>query len=468
MDATPVNLIGGFYADDSLPWAAQDTVNWIPELAEQPGTRTVSKLRGAPGMRDYQLLGEGTEFTVQGGVRGSREVEGRLFVGAGRYLFEVLPDGTNVIRGTVPGVGLVSMTHNQVANGNQVVVANGSSGYVWNTATNTFAKITDEGFPGAVDLDFIDGYVVFTEPFGRYWGHSALADATSYNTLDRYQAERNPDKIVATRVNQNEVVVFGVKTTQFFTNTGQATGTFQDKGIVLDVGCASRASIQSMDNTLMWLGNDGIVYRLNGYQAVPISTRVLEKAISSHNWANALAYTFEDSGHKIYYLTFPDGETFGYDVVTQLWTRRESYGLKRWRLNTLTRWQRKWIGGDFKSGQLFLLDWDHFLESGDPLVSSRTSPVTHADQKRVFLSHAELIFDTGHGRTSDHSVMIDYSDDGARNWANTRTRDLGATGEYRKRVKVNRMGSARNRVWRIRVSSPCKRDLLGATIQAKV
>lgn len=461
MVGQPVNLIGGFYADESLPWAAQDTVNWIPELAEQPGTRTVSKLRGAPGLRDYLSLGEGMAHAL----RGAREVEGRLFVVAGTTLYEVMANGTQVSRGTIPGVGLVSMTHNQVTNGNQVVVANGSAGYVWNTASSTFTKITDEGFPGAVTVDFIDGYVVFVEPFGRYWGHSNLANATDFNTLDRYQAERNPDKIVAARVNQNEVVVFGVKTIQFFTNTGQNTGTFQDKGIVIDVGCASRNSIQSIDNTLIWLGSDGIVYRLNGYQAVPISTRVLEKAISGRNWANSLSYTFEDAGHKIYYLTFPDGETFGYDVVTQLWTRRESYGLKRWRLNTLTRWQRKWIGGDFQSGQLYQLDWDYFAEAGEPLVAMRTSPVLHADQKRLFLSGAELLFDTGHGHTPDHAVMVDYSDDGARNWSNTRTRDLGATGEYRKRVKLNRLGSARNRVWRIRVSSPCKRDLLGANLQ---
>lgn len=462
MRATPVNLIGGFYTDDSLPWSCQDTVNWLPVLAEQPGTRTVARLRGAPGFVDYVSLGATPQFAI----RGAREVEGRLFVVSGNALQEVLANGTHVSRGTIPGVGLVSMTHNQVTNGNQVVVANGSAGYVWNTATNVFVKITDEAFPGAISLDFIDGYVIFVEPFGRFWGHSNLANALDYNGLDRYQAERNTDKIVTARVHANEVVVFGVKSTQFFANTGATTGTFQDKGIVMPTGCASRNTVQEMDNTLIWLGDDGIVYRLESYNAVPISTRSMDVAIAKFNWANAFSYTFEDEGHKVYYLTFPDGPTFGYDAVTKLWTRRESFGLKRWRLNTLVKWQNKWIGGDFQSGRLFQLDWNEFTEAGVPMVAERTSPPTHADQNRITAPFAELLFDTGHGHTEDHEVMLDYSNDGGRNWTNTRRRSLGATGEYRKRVTIFRLGQFRNRVWRIRVSSPCKRDLLGATLQA--
>jgi hypothetical protein len=65
---------------------------------------------------------------------------------------------------------------------------------------------------------------------------------------------------------------------------------------------------------------------------------------------------------------------------------------------------------------------------------------------------------------ADRKVQLSYSDDGARNWSNWRERSLGETGEYAKRVRFNRLGSFRNRVYRVRVSSPVKRDLLGAVV----
>jgi hypothetical protein len=51
MTRREINLIGGFYKDSSLPWSAQDTVNWLPVPAQEGGTRSPMKLRGAPGLR---------------------------------------------------------------------------------------------------------------------------------------------------------------------------------------------------------------------------------------------------------------------------------------------------------------------------------------------------------------------------------------------------------------------------------
>lgn len=66
---------------------------------------------------------------------------------------------------------------------------------------------------------------------------------------------------------------------------------------------------------------------------------------------------------------------------------------------------------------------------------------------------------------SDRKVFLCYSDDGGRNWSNWRERSLGETGEYNKRIRFNRLGSFRERIWRIRVSSPVKRDIIAASAQ---
>lgn len=63
---------------------------------------------------------------------------------------------------------------------------------------------------------------------------------------------------------------------------------------------------------------------------------------------------------------------------------------------------------------------------------------------------------------SDQFVRMQYSDDGQPNFSNWEQEPIGEVGEYGKRILFTRLGSFRNRVIRIRCSSPRKRHLLGA------
>jgi WD40 repeat protein len=390
MRATPVSLIGGFYADDTLPWSCQDTVNWLPVMAEVEGTLTPSKLATPPGLMPYQQIGTGP-------IRGMHDLEGGRFIVSGRYLYRINNQGAATQIGTIPGVGRVTMTHNQFKTGYQMLIENGQGGggYVYDSNTQTLARITDEGYPGSISSDYLDSYLLGVEPQGRYWFHSNLADATDYNTLDRYESEASPDKIVGLAVSQFEVVVFNQRTIEFFYNAGGATGTFQNRRQSITRGCASRHSIAKLDNTLFWLGDDGVVYRLEGYSARPVSTGPMHRAFAGKNWAEAFAFTWEDRGFKVYYLTFPDGMTFGYDVVSGLWTRRESFGLNRWRLSHTVKWGDKWYGGDYQNGRTWEIKWDHNLEGSRPIIGRRISGYVQDAQSNVVIPNAELIFDTG-------------------------------------------------------------------------
>lgn len=459
----PVDLIGGYYRDSSIPQSRQDTVNWIPEVAQAAGTRTQWKLRGAPGL-DFLL-----DIPGGGPIRGAENVEGQLFVVSGQKLCEIGPTGTVTDRGTIPGVGPVYMAHNQRSTGSELLIENGSSsGYVWNTATGTFTTITDEAHVGAISADYLDSFFILAEPFGRFWYHSDLATGLAYNSLDRYESEASPDRIVCARVNQFEVVVFNETTVEFFGNTGAATNTFQSKRIVIEVGCAGRGTVARVAGTLAWLGNDGQFYALANYQAVPISTDAEVKAIKGLNWSQAFATVFKDDSHEIAYWTFPDGQTFGYDFSTKLWHRRESYGLDRWRLNTLTYWNGKWVGGDFQRGRLYVLNWNTYTENGQPLVAERVTGPLHSDQSRFSVNYAELIFDTGTAAFGvEHEALLSYADDSGHNFKNWKSRSLGERGQYGKRVRYHQLGQTLNRVWRIRVASNGKRDLLGAVLQAE-
>lgn len=460
----PLPIVGEAYADDALPWAAQDLQNWIPVPAERPGTRSPWKLSGAPGMVEFCDLGTGAP------VRGTHDVEGLLLAVSGDEAFKVVA-GVPTSLGTIPGTGRVGMAHNQITNGYEVMIANGQSGYVYNTTTDTMAQVTDEGFPGMSSPDYVDGYIAGIEPQGRYWFHSELRQATQYNTLDRSDAEAAPDKMLSLAVRAREVVILSQRTGQFFRNTGAATGTFQNaNGMEIDVGIANAHAKCVIDNTLCWYGNDGLAYKLDGHTPVIISTGPIAEAMAQLNPAGCFVLKWEDRKHKVAYFCFPDGECFGYDFWTQRWHRRASYGFRRWRVNTLTKSNGQWIGGDFANGKLYRLDWDEPQEDGDPLVARLRSPVVHAEGNPITIAGLRLGFDVGRipVGVDDHYCSIRYSDDGGHNYTDARLSSLGAAGAYSTLVEERRLGQALARIWEVEVASPGKRDLISADWLAEV
>ena len=58
--------------------------------------------------------------------------------------------------------------------------------------------------------------------------------------------------------------------------------------------------------------------------------------------------------------------------------------------------------------------------------------------------------------------MLDWSDDGARTWSALRLwRSMGRQGAYRTRLRWLKLGQARQRVLRLQVTDPVRRNLIG-------
>ena len=393
----PAPIVGGAYSDDTRPFARNDTVNYLPVRAEIPDARSGDMLRGAPGFILRATLGTGA-------IRGHRNVEGRMFVVAGNALYLVNSDWSSENLGYISGSGRCVLSHNQITNGQQLAIATGQNMYLYNTVTSTLSQVTDEGFLGALTVDYLDSYFLAVEPGRRFAAYSSLADGASWNTLDRFEGEGAPDKIVGAIVDHREYWLFGERSAEIFLNTGGASSAFERaSNTFIERGCAATHSIAKMDNTIFWLGDDRNIYRANGVNPERISDHALEQEISRYPASvirNAFAFTYEDRGHKVYYITFPGRKTFGYDVSQGLWHRRESFGLDRWRLSTLIKWNGKWIGGDYANGNLYELDWDTYTEAGQPLVARRRTGFLHNNANRLMVDGVRLKVAPGVGLPS--------------------------------------------------------------------
>lgn len=252
----------------------------------------------------------------------------------------------------------------------------------------------------------------------------------------------------------------------------------------MEVGAASQFAIVKLDNTVFWAGNDGVLYRLNGYTPERISTAPIEQAISRCDLSKCFAMVYADRGHKIVYFTFPDGNTWGYDVATQLWHRRASYGMQRWRVNTLANWKGAWYAGDYTNGALYTVEWGINTENGAPLVSERVSTVIQGDQNRFQLNAVELVLDcqqsrpsnkwaagvkqtTAYQPTGDLSIDLRYSKDGGHNWSVWRQASAGLQGDFNARAVFRRLGFGRRIVLHVRVSEDRGRDLVTASVDTE-
>jgi hypothetical protein len=124
------------------------------------------------------------------------------------------------------------------------------------------------------------------------------------------------------------------------------------------------------------------------------------------------------------------------------------------------------IVGD-ASGKLYQLDPLSNKYGSDVMCREFISPHTpNPPLKKIRFTSAQFDCDVGDGLpdSSEAHMMMRYSNDGAQNWHNWRFLTLGAIGQTKARAKAHMLGSARDRVWNVRVTDDVACNLLAVVI----
>lgn len=450
------------YRARALPLSAQRLVNYFAEASPKDAKSPVV-VYNAPGLASFA-----TGFP--GALRGGAVMNNILYVVAGNKFGSVSSAGTVTIIGTVnTAVGRVSMAVNR-ASTQQLCFVDGTDGWIYDTSGG-LQQIVDADFNAADTVAFQDGYFVFNESGTSRFFISNLDAGLSYTATDFAEAEGDPDAVLAVFSNHRELWVFGEKTIEVYYNSGNADFPFERiAGAYLERGCAAAFSIASDDNTLFWLGDDKVVYRAAGYSPQRVSTHAIEEAIRKmSDVSDAYGFFCTIAGHKFYHLVFPTGgAAFVLDISTGLWHERESFGQAYWRAGFYVRAFGKDLIGDAFQGRVGELDIDTYQEFGGIMQGIATGQVVHMDRKRVFHHRFELDMETGVGSSTDPEAWLDWSDDGGRTFsARKPARSMGKVGEYAERLRWNRLGSARQRIYRFTTAANVKRSILAAHLDAE-
>lgn len=451
------------YTSRSLPISAQRCVNAYAEK-EPPDAKTPVAVFGSPGLTALFNCGTGP-------IRGFRMMNGVLYVVSGQRLYSVTSSlVVTDVGGAISGTGYTPMSDN----GSQLCIVNSVNGYIYST-TAGFQVISDINFHPARSVTFYDNYFLFDWIGTNKFFCSNSLDGTTYTGTDFGAAEVSPDFVLSLVNQQENLLVFGQSTIETWYDAGTINFPFlRVNGGTIERGCAAGLTPVKEDNSVFFLGDDLVFYRLNGTSLVRTSTHAVEQAFQTYaTVSDAYTYSYTFEGHKFIHIVFPSANAnWVYDISTDLWHERESWdpfnnNYKRWRGNCVIEAFGKVLVGDAYSGSVGYLDATTFTEFGNTMQAILTGPPLQDDRARIFISLFELDVESGvglnSGQGSDPQIMMDYSRDGGRTFINLQTyNSLGKIGEYLHRCRWFRLGQSRQWTLRVIITDPVKRVILSA------
>lgn len=437
------------YTSPALSLSAQRVVN-ARTVKAQPRARTQTPVFRCPGIKAF------TTFAAP--VRGASLVGDSLVVVAGNTAYRVSSSGALTTLGAVPGVGPCAAA----AGVDKAVFLSSGDGFV---VDSTVAQITDPDYLPSTHVTWSDGYFVFLAAdrvFTCELNDPSSIDALAFDTL--IWATHPPTAIIA---DTRDLIHFMPNATAIGYNSGTTPYPFRlSSDGFIERGCLAPRSPAKLDNTVFWLADDRTVRALRGNTPVRITTEPLEQLFATFTTlADAYGMAISQGGCFSYVLTFPtEGRTFEYNVATELWNERASYGSEMWQVEGHIEAYGKhvvWAGN-----KLGILDTETYAEWDDPQSVILTSEPMHNGVNWVHFDRIELDADMGNGlitgQGSDPQIILRYSDDGGKTWSADFMRSLGAMGETRRRAIYTRHGRSRNRVYQLVYSDPTAFAFYGA------
>jgi len=470
------DFVGAEYQAASPTQDCQVLLNFYPEVdpTKKPEERGVIALYPTPGTLFLQQLLVAqvrAVYTLPGGRT--------LLAVSGSAAYSI--DSSYVI--TQIGAlntssGLVKITDN----GSSAYFTDGNYRYSYNLSTQVFQTETDGAFTGGVVCDELDNFIIYNRPNSRQWGCTDVS-STSSGALNLGTLIGSSCNLVAVVADHRQVLLLGETFSERHVNVGTFPFPFAViPGSSIQHGCGAVGSIARLGEAVAFLASDtrgkATVIMWGAAMTVPqrISTFAVENAIQNYAVTDdAIGYTYAQSGHEFYVLTFPTANvTWCFDLATGLWHKRgwrNPMGvINRHRSNCAAVFGNDIVVGDFENGKLYALSQQDYTDDGQPLPCIRRCRHLTTDLKRQFFSDLQIQFQPGvglvSGQGSDPECLLRWSNDGGFTWGNDHVLKIGKIGRYKHRAIKRRLGWARDRVFEVEITDPCYRVIVSANLNA--
>lgn len=460
---TPIPLFGLGNVGRSVNVCAQERTNLYAEVSPDGEGGNNLVLYPTPGLTLFVNFGA----TV---IRGLYPYEAGnvIFAVIGTTLLEVAANGTTTNRGTM---GATSGRVDMADNGLQLLIVDGTAtGYLLDLSTHAFTTVA---LPAAFDTcAFLNGVFIGQRANSGQFFISGQYDGATWDPLDFATAESDPDNLVRVFVDSGAIVLPGPKTTEFWSDSGAADFPFARIGAAaIEWGLASRWSLCKFMDSLIFLRKNRLgavqVCVMSGTNAVPVSTPAEDYQFSTYgDVSNASAFSYMVSGHPMYQINFPAADvSWLYDGLTKAWSRMQYGNGGRHRGEIQVNFQNRSYVSDYENGNLYLIDQTAYTDNGQMIVrefTARHQKTANWSRFPQLWLDMEAGVGLASGQGSDPQVALTISRDGGKTWGADLPRGFGKIGVNRARAVWNRLGRARDWVFRFRITDPVKTVFVAA------
>lgn len=302
---------------------------------------------------------------------------------------------------------------------------------------------------------------------------------SAFNSLDIAAKSGFNDPIIGLLSVHRELWLVGALTTEVWIDTGAADFTFQEQqGAFINHGCAAQDSLATMDILLFFIMQDlqgnNIVVQGQSYSLTEISTPRIVAIFNSYaTTSDAIGFCFQIEDHSFYCLIFPTAnKAWLYDVVSKQWCEWNATdpngNLIRPRANCYMFFNGLNLVGAFDNGQILQLSINAFQDTENPIIRIRTFP--HSVDSNEKVSYLAFTADIEPGTIADNTdpqISLSWSDDKGKTYGNPVMQSMGEIGNYLTVPTWNRLGEARDRVFKLSWSTNNSTALNGGFVDLK-
>ena len=417
---------------------------------QQPAdARNAVALLPTPGLSTFVNVGSGPIHAV------NDDLPGVIFLVSGTHFYMVNPatlaatdlgDIGTPSGGFTPDQRLYSIAVGPTA----AVVCSPPNAFVSAGPGAPVAQITTT-WPsyGASSVAFLDGYFAFTGQMSpSFFFITRLEDPSAVDALDFAALDGFPNAMTKVVSLGADLWFGGASGWEIWYDAGNADFPFRRRpNGLLQRTLGVAMSVARGDESIFWYSADNRIYRTSGYQEQRISTHGVEASLST---GISSAYIYNQRGHVHYVLNLGD-RSLVYDCLTKVWHTASSAadGTGPWRGKCCTANTGFPLIGDAAAGRLLQADPDLSTDLGVEPRRQVVLPPLYGGTKRAFCARLEVEMEVGTVH-SPPSVVLDWSDDGGITWdGGPRTMAVGSSSNYRTRVYTTRLGSFRQRVFRL-------------------
>lgn len=299
---------------------------------------------------------------------------------------------------------------------------------------------------------FIDGYIALAKGSDVYT--CDVDNPTKWTASNFLSAEMFPDPIVALSRQNNQVVVLGHNSIEFFYDAANAAGSplSRNDSTTVQMGCAAPYAVIGNEKYIFYISQSDsggrAAWLLDGFQPKKVSDEYIERILDAEvDMSDCRGFGVRTKGHLFYVLNLKtSGRTLVYDSDEKLWHEWSSNSAGNHAVFQCDYMADNSTGAAHllhsSNGTLYKLDVNCYTDGTDQinveLITNRYDMDTY---HRKFMHSCKIV---GDRYSTANSINLQWTNDDYQTWSNVK--QISLTDDF---PAFQRLGVFRRRAFKI-------------------